>query len=159
MFKLFVFTLFSILSSSLWATEGETEMPTDTAVLKKPSAQSLKLAPDMLVMAQQEINFDEQQRLLKQQKLTTHINFCAPCHGKLGLSSVAIYPNHAAQHQDYLFKQLLAFKYRRRKDPIMEDMVTRLNEEDMLELARYYASLSNGIAQINSTGEANESSN
>ncbi|WOH36130.1 cytochrome c [Thalassotalea fonticola] len=138
-----------------WAAETNAEILTKS----EPTIDAVEPSPDMLEIAEQEINFDEQQLLIKHQKLKTQIEFCAPCHGKNGLSDVPIYPNLAGQHQEYLFKQLLAFKYRRRKDPIMQGMVSRLNEEDMLELAKYYASLSNGITQPKLTGAANENSN
>ncbi|WP_068546248.1 c-type cytochrome [Thalassotalea crassostreae] len=81
----------------------------------------------------------------KQKHLATLIDFCAPCHGKNGQSPVPFYPNLAGQHQQYLYKQLAAFKYRRRKDAIMRSMVTRLSEDDMLELSKYYANLDSGI--------------
>lgn len=152
------FVLFLILFTfnlTVWAAEIKTAPSTNSEEIVDVVVPS----PDMLKIAEHEIDFDQKQLLLKQQKLKTQIEFCAPCHGKNGQSDLPIYPNLAGQHQEYLLKQLLAFKYRRRKDIIMQGMVTRLSEDDMLELAKYYASLSNGIAQTNLTGAANENSN
>lgn len=151
MIKNFVLVIFSTFSVHIWASETQTAQSVNVA--------SETLSPDLLTVAEQEVEFDQQQLLLKQKKLKTQIEFCAPCHGKTGLSVVPIYPNLAGQHQQYLFKQLLTFKYRRRKDAIMQGMVSRLNEEDMLELAKYYANISMGFSQTNITGEANENSN
>ncbi|OUS30051.1 hypothetical protein A9Q98_05500 [Thalassotalea sp. 42_200_T64] len=111
-----------------------------------------------IALAEDEINFDQAAELAKQQRLKTQVEFCAPCHGKNGLSSLPIYPNLAGQHQQYLLKQLLAYKYRRRKDAVMSPMVSRLNEDELVELAHYYASLSSDISQVEINGEFNESS-
>ena len=152
--KIFVLVISYTFSVHLWATEAETQ----TQTAKKLDVASETISPDLLTLAEQELEFDQQKMLLKQKKLKTHIEFCAPCHGKTGLSVVPIYPNLAGQHQEYLLKQLLAFKYRRRKDTIMQGMVSRLNEDDMLEIAKYYANISIGFSQTNLTGEANENS-
>lgn len=151
--------LFIFLSLSLHANASKIKAVTPITTEQIDDAETNASSLDMFEIAEQEIEFDEQQLLLKQKKLKTHIEFCAPCHGKTGISEVPIYPNLAGQHQDYLLKQLLAFKYRRRKDTIMQSMVSRLNEDDMLELAKYYASLSNGITKINLAGAENETSN
>ncbi|TRX55077.1 c-type cytochrome [Thalassomonas sp. M1454] len=75
----------------------------------------------------------------KQQRLKMQVEFCAPCHGKSGLSVIDIYPNLAGQHSDYLLKQLRDFKSKARKDNVMNGMVSRLTDEDMQGLAKYYA--------------------
>ena len=155
--KLFQIFIFFSFSMSSYAVEINPPEPTKLEPSDKIAAKTAN--QDMLHIAEQEIDFDEQQLLLKQKKLNTQIEFCAPCHGKNGLSDVPIYPNLAGQHQEYLLKQLLAFKYRRRKDSIMQGMVSRLNEDDMLELAKYYANISIGFSQTNVTGEANENYN
>ena len=68
---------------------------------------------------------------------------CAACHGVDGNSSVSIYPKLAGQSAIYLQKQLAAFKNSQtsgRYDPTMLGMVMALSEQDMADLAAYYAS-------------------
>ncbi len=66
---------------------------------------------------------------------------CAACHGAKGISTVAIWPNLAGQHASYLVKQLKAFKAGKdRSNPSMAPMVANLSEQDMEDLAAYFAS-------------------
>jgi len=64
---------------------------------------------------------------------------CALCHGPEGESASAIYPRLAAQHPDYLKKQLKDFRDGRRKSDTMGDMAKDLNDEDIAALARFFA--------------------
>ena len=66
---------------------------------------------------------------------------CAACHGTAGISAVPMYPNLAGQKEAYLAKQLKDFKSGKRNDPTMKGMVASLSDEDMDNLAAYYASL------------------
>lgn len=73
---------------------------------------------------------------------------CVACHGESGNSAVGLYPNLAGQQQKYLFKQLKAFKLgaqtqgeKGRYNINMAAMVIGLSEQDMADLAAYYASL------------------
>jgi cytochrome c553 len=66
---------------------------------------------------------------------------CAACHGAEGVSAMDIYPNLAGQKAAYLVKQLKAFKAGERNDPIMAPMAMPLSDQDMEDLAAYYASL------------------
>ncbi len=66
---------------------------------------------------------------------------CAGCHGANGMSVIPGYPNLAGQNEMYLAKQLKAFKSGARKNPIMTGIVAALSDEDMDNLAAYYASL------------------
>jgi cytochrome c553 len=66
---------------------------------------------------------------------------CAACHGPDGNSSVnPIWPKLAGQHPGYLEKQLMDFKAGARTDPTMLGMVAPLNDQDMADLAAYFAS-------------------
>jgi len=68
---------------------------------------------------------------------------CAACHGSDGNSQVALYPNIAGQSEAYIVSQLIAFKAgdkSGRYDPVMAGMVMSLSEQDMLDLAAFYAS-------------------
>ena len=65
---------------------------------------------------------------------------CVACHGTDGNSPIAIYPKIAGQHAEYIYKQLKEFKSGTRKDPVMAPMVAALSDQDMKDLAAYFAS-------------------
>ncbi|WP_372881680.1 cytochrome c [Psychromonas sp.] len=65
---------------------------------------------------------------------------CAACHGADGNSPSDLYPKLAGQHATYLIKQLQEFKSGERADPIMMGMAAVLSEQDMQDLAAFYAS-------------------
>ena len=65
---------------------------------------------------------------------------CAACHGNDGVSPSPVNPNLAGQHPEYLLKQLRNFKSGERSNPIMMAMMATLSDEDMRNLAAYYAS-------------------
>jgi len=65
---------------------------------------------------------------------------CAACHGTNGIGSTDMYPNLAGQHADYIVKQLKAFKAGERKDPVMAPMAMALSDQDMADVAAYFAS-------------------
>lgn len=65
---------------------------------------------------------------------------CALCHGPEGQSASAVYPRLAAQHPDYIAKQLKDFRDGRRRSETMADMVKGLQDEDIAGLAAFFAS-------------------
>lgn len=65
---------------------------------------------------------------------------CAACHGADGNSPLAMNPSLAGQHAGYLLKQLKEFKSGARSNPVMMGMVANLSDDDMRNLAAYYAS-------------------
>lgn len=70
---------------------------------------------------------------------------CAACHGADGNSPLPMNPALAGQHAGYLYKQLANFKSGDRNNAVMSAMVANLSDEDMRNLAAFYAS---GKAQI-----------
>ena len=64
---------------------------------------------------------------------------CASCHGATGKSLNPLWPNLAGQKEQYLAKQIKAFRDGTRKDPMMAPMVAALSDEDIANLAAYYA--------------------
>jgi cytochrome c553 len=66
---------------------------------------------------------------------------CAACHGANGISAIPMYPNLAGQKEQYIIKQLKDFKAGKRQDPVMAPMAMPLSDEDIANLAAYYASL------------------
>ena len=65
---------------------------------------------------------------------------CAACHGVDGNSINPIWPKLAGQHEAYLAKQIRAFRSGERTDPTMAPMVSILKEEDIDDIAAFYAS-------------------
>ena len=65
---------------------------------------------------------------------------CAGCHGTDGNSASGVWPNLAGQHASYLAKQLKDFKSGDRTDPVMQGMAAALSQEDIHDIAAYYAS-------------------
>lgn len=69
---------------------------------------------------------------------------CVACHGANGISQVPIYPNLAGQKEQYLVSSMKAYKSQERKGgnaPIMWGLMAPLSDEDIENLAAYYASL------------------
>jgi cytochrome c553 len=64
---------------------------------------------------------------------------CVGCHGENGNSMVPTFPKLAQQHSSYLVKQLQAFKEGSRQNPMMSAMAMGLSDEDMADIAAYYA--------------------
>ena len=64
---------------------------------------------------------------------------CAACHGLDGVSPIAANPNLAGQHASYLYKQLADYKAGRRKNAVMNGMVATLSDDDLHNLAAYFA--------------------
>ena len=67
---------------------------------------------------------------------------CAACHGADGNSSDPQYPKIAGLGERYLEKQLIEYKDGTRENAIMAGMVAALSEEDIANLAAYFASQS-----------------
>lgn len=67
---------------------------------------------------------------------------CAACHGQEGNSANPEWPNIAGQHPKYFIKQLRDMKDSELRDaPTMKALVATLNEQDMDDLAVYYAKM------------------
>lgn len=67
---------------------------------------------------------------------------CAACHGVDGNSTVGMWPKLAGQHEDYIIKELKEFRKGEkggRNDPSMVTMAQGLSDEDIQELANFYA--------------------
>ncbi|SFW27963.1 cytochrome c [Nitrosovibrio sp. Nv17] len=67
---------------------------------------------------------------------------CAACHGADGNSPAPTFPRIAGQHASYIQKSLSEYKSGLRKDPIMAGMAATLSQEDIENLAAYYATQS-----------------
>ncbi len=67
------------------------------------------------------------------------IGLCAACHGVTGISNQDVWPNLAAQKPDYIVKQLKAFKNDDRTNKVMNAVAKYLSDDDMNNLAAYFA--------------------
>jgi cytochrome c553 len=65
---------------------------------------------------------------------------CAACHTADGSRGSPANPIIAGQHADYLVKQLTEFKSGKRKNAIMAGFAGTLSDEDMRNVAAFYAS-------------------
>jgi cytochrome c553 len=64
---------------------------------------------------------------------------CISCHGDNGNSIVSTFPKLAQQHSSYLINQLQAFKNGTRNNPMMSPVAIGLTDDDMADIAAYYA--------------------
>lgn len=64
---------------------------------------------------------------------------CAACHGATGNSASAQFPKLADQSAQYIYDQLKLFKSGARNDAIMSAQAAALGEQDMKDLAVYFA--------------------
>jgi cytochrome c553 len=64
---------------------------------------------------------------------------CAACHGVDGNSVTPDWPMLAGQHASYIVRQLRAFKDGERTDVTMKPFADMLSEQDMLDVAAYFA--------------------
>lgn len=65
---------------------------------------------------------------------------CAACHGADGNSNNPVWPKLAGQHEEYIIKQLMDFKSGKRENAQMSPMATGLGDQDIYDLAAFYAS-------------------
>ncbi|MFZ0257564.1 MAG: c-type cytochrome [Gammaproteobacteria bacterium] len=78
---------------------------------------------------------------------------CVACHGQNGNSTNPAWPKIAGQHAQYIAKELRDLKAgKSRSNPLMTPIVAGLDEQDMQDLAAYFA------AQQMQPGYANEES-
>lgn len=69
---------------------------------------------------------------------------CAGCHGAKGKAMIPTYPNLAGQNQQYLVSALKAYKSKARNGgqaAVMQGMAGALSDDDINNLAAYFASL------------------
>jgi cytochrome c553 len=65
---------------------------------------------------------------------------CLACHGPNGNSVNPEWPNLAGQGARYLAEQMKLFREGKRNNPLMMPMAAGLSDEDIADLAAYYAS-------------------
>jgi cytochrome c553 len=73
---------------------------------------------------------------------------CFACHGEDGNGTNPIYPVIRGQYADYLVFTMQAYKDGRRQNEVMAPMMQPLSEQDMKDIAAYYAGLPDGLKTI-----------
>lgn len=76
----------------------------------------------------------------KGQAIATQV--CVACHSADGSRGSPANPIIAGQHPEYLVKQLQEFKAGKRNNPIMRGFASTLSDDDMKNVAAFYASKS-----------------
>ena len=66
---------------------------------------------------------------------------CQTCHGLDGLSKMPESPNIAGNPEQYLVRQLNAFRKGERKNEMMTVVVQQLSDQDVADLSAYYAAI------------------
>ncbi len=69
---------------------------------------------------------------------------CAACHGADGIAVIPGYPNLKGQNEQYLVTSMKAYKNKERTGglaAVMQAQASMLSDEDIANLAAYYASL------------------
>jgi len=81
----------------------------------------------------------------------TKTSMCAGCHGipgwRTAYPSVYSVPKLGGQHADYLVAALKGYQSGERSHPTMDAIVGSLSEQDIEDLAAYYASSYSGPAK------------
>ena len=73
---------------------------------------------------------------------------CQACHGTDGISQVPDAPNIAGQTEPYLATQLRAFKSGSRKSEAMTLVASTLSDQDIDNLAAYFAAIEIKVVKI-----------
>lgn len=65
---------------------------------------------------------------------------CAACHGATGISAIPMNPNLAGQKEEYLVTAMNDYKSGKRDNATMKAMVAALSDDDIKNVAAFYAS-------------------
>ena len=79
---------------------------------------------------------------------------CASCHGPTGNESLdGTYPKLAGQHADYLAKALRDYRSGERKNAIMAGYAGGLSDEDINDLAAFFASQAGDLHDLSKVSQ------
>lgn len=73
---------------------------------------------------------------------------CQMCHGLDGLAKLPEAPNLAGQTEQYILMQMAAFRDKTRRNDMMSLVVPTLSENDVADLAAYYAAIEVKIIKV-----------
>jgi cytochrome c553 len=88
--------------------------------------------------------------------LQQKVMLCVACHGADGIGKSSLYPNLRGQKAAYLEQQLKNFRSGARKAPNMERMARPLSDEDIADIAAFFASLNPDMARSPDQAAAGE---
>lgn len=77
---------------------------------------------------------------------------CAGCHGADGNSLVPTFPKLAGQQKVYLLRELKDYKSGKRVSEIMAPLVANLSDDELTQLAAYYAKQKPAAGTVNNPG-------
>jgi cytochrome c553 len=75
---------------------------------------------------------------------------CSACHGQAGISPAPNWPILAGQHRDYLVHAIRQYRDGERQDPVMRGQVVNLTDQDIEDIAAFYAQQA-GLFSISSS--------
>ena len=75
----------------------------------------------------------------------TKAAMCASCHAEDGNSENNMFPRLAGQYESYLMRALQEYKSGARANPMMMGFASTLSEQDMKDVAAFYASQKRGL--------------
>ena len=70
---------------------------------------------------------------------------CVACHGVNGAQPISNYPILAGQHKDYLYKTMVDYQDGSRYSPVMAPLVSEFTDEDLRNIAAYFASKNSSL--------------
>ena len=73
---------------------------------------------------------------------------CQMCHGLDGLAKLPQAPNLAGQTEQYIVTQMAAFRDKTRQNDMMSLVVPTLSDDDVADLAAYYAAIEVKIVKV-----------
>lgn len=73
---------------------------------------------------------------------------CQMCHGLDGLAKIPQAPNLAGQTEQYILTQIAAFRDKTRKNEMMSLVVPTLSDDDIADVAAYYAAIEVKIVKV-----------
>jgi len=79
---------------------------------------------------------------------------CAACHGAAGIAIAPNFPNLAGQRAEYLYWELVEYRSGAMPESAMTPLAASLSDQDMRDLALYYASLPAGRAPAQEEAQA-----
>lgn len=142
MLALLVIVVFAIHAAE--TDESESAETDILDVLEEETSQELADAEAETVAAAPEVSSVEAGRALSAP--------CTACHGTDGNTLTPEYSNLAGQGEKYLFQQLKHIQSGKREIVLMAGQLTSMDDQDLRNLAAYYASLPGRIGQSKEEG-------
>lgn len=70
---------------------------------------------------------------------------CIACHGETGVGQATEFPILAGQHQSYLYHVMREYRDGERVDPVMNAQMGGYSDQDLRDLAAFYARQDGGV--------------